>query len=470
MQESRSPSNRFLDPLTLGEAARTLGWVLLVALTVGLWRPVALNLFAFDGEMLEPELQAALAAAHVVAGVVGLALLAFAYHARGTHRPLPLRRGWAAVLVLAAVLAGGVAELGFRIREWRQWGSFWRTRLGSAEKCGQEYRNLQPGRYGSEIESDFDRAGRRTIFYTINRYGIRGPMPTVPKPPGRKRVVCLGGSSTFGWTVTDGEAWPARLGEVLGKRGDVDVINAGRPGATTWSNFRYLRDRLLALEPDVLVLYEGFNDMWRGARRHSEEQADYGLVDASLPPAQEALDLGEPRPWPLRLSFSAHALGEYLRARLKPNALDRWPTLPPGFRPDPAIVALYEQNLGAEIRLAKSRGITTIVATFAGCDDPRLSEDEQKLRLRYVLKQVKTPDNTSSQAALDLYRNVTRDVARREGVYLLDLAERMEKDTVYYADTIHYTARGEERLAQHVADGIVPLIWAGSARSAKSVR
>jgi hypothetical protein len=160
------------------------------------------------------------------------------------------------------------------------------------------------------------------VLATINRFGLRGTLPVMPKPAGRVRIVALGGSTTFGYAVADGEDWPSQLGRRLGDR--YDVVNGGRPGATTFRNFAYLRDHLLKLEPDVVVLYEGFNDMWRAVRRHAGDQPDYGIVDEGLPASDVRLDQGEPARWPWRISFVAYRGARWLSPRLgvwKPS----WP-------------------------------------------------------------------------------------------------------------------------------------------------
>jgi len=263
-----------------------------------------------------------------------------------------------------------------------------------------------------------------------------------------------GGSTTFGWSVADGEDWPAQLGRLLGD--SVDVVNAGRPGATTFRDFTYLRDRLLQLDPDIVIFYEGYNDMWRGVRRHRGEQPDYGIVDEGLPPSSEPLELARPLRWPWRPLFLTYHVGSRLDTWLERPA-DRKPGPASGSKPflfDPAIVAMYEHNLGALVRLCRENDVVPVVATFAGCDDPSLPEAEQRRRLGLVLREMPALDLASANTGLALYRTVTRDVARLEGVPLIDLATLMTKDLVAYTDTVHFTPEGERRLAELVAAGL----------------
>jgi lysophospholipase L1-like esterase len=79
-------------------------------------------------------------------------------------------------------------------------------------------------------------------------------------------VVVLGGSTTFGLYVGAEAAFPARLEARLraglGER-ELEVINLGCPG---WATDRILNalDAVLALGPDLLVVYSGHNEMLEG--------------------------------------------------------------------------------------------------------------------------------------------------------------------------------------------------------------
>lgn len=459
--ETHASSNRFLAAWTAGAAARQLGWLALLTASVVLSRPLALSLFSPDGEVLGSGVIGALETARLVVALAGAGLLALGLYAPRLERvSLRVRQGTALLAALGLVAAFLLAEAGLRFRNWRDWGSAFATPLPLSSIRPKGGLLLRPGVYGTAVGNDFAPGPRQRVLFTINGYGLRGTLPKVPKPAGIRRVVCLGGSSTFGYTVTDGKEWPARLGELLGP--SVDVVNAGRPGSTTWSDFRYLRDRLLRLEPDVVILYEGFNDMWRGIRRHMREQPDYGIVDERLPADEgEALDLGPRRPWPVRLSFVMRQVGDVLEDRLEPPEVrDLPPSAKESFRFDPAIVDLYARNLRAMVRLCHARGVPVAVATFAGCDDPGEGPADQRLRLKYVLDNIPALDLRTAQEGLDLYREITRRVAREERATLLDAALLMPKGKALFSDTIHFTPAGELELARRFAEALGPSsVW-----------
>lgn len=437
--------------LTLGEVCGGLGWAAVTLALVVLSAPLASLLFSVDGRSLRGEVARALEGGRLLLGATGLVLLALGRRARIAVRPSALRRGDAILLLATVLLVTIGAEIFLRVRGARQWGSATRTPLSLRTMRRDPEMTLRPGRYGEPVASDFDPAYRRFAAFTINRLGLRGPSASPQKAPQTRRVICLGGSTTFGFSVSDGEEWPAQLQKTLGS--GFEVLNAGRPGSTTFRDFPYLRDRLLRLEPDVVVLYEGFNDMWRAVRSHLAEQPDYGIVAEGLPGGGGSLDLGPPRDWPRRPSFLTYSIGRWLDGRLEPATAPS-PEASRGkerFHFDPPIVAMYEHNLKAMIRLCRRQGVPVLVLTFAGCDQASGSAEEQRRRLRYVLDQVPPLDVDAALEGMSLYREKTRQVAEEERVPFFDLAAVMTKDLGAYADTVHFTPRGEREVAEHVA-------------------
>jgi lysophospholipase L1-like esterase len=94
---------------------------------------------------------------------------------------------------------------------------------------------------------------------SISSLGLRGPEPALPKPAGRKRVVCFGDSITFGFAIGDEEAYPFQLGLLLAAR-NVDVVNAGVTGYTSHQVLGLLRRLAPRLEADVATVLIGWND------------------------------------------------------------------------------------------------------------------------------------------------------------------------------------------------------------------
>lgn len=93
----------------------------------------------------------------------------------------------------------------------------------------------------------------------LNRWGYRGPVVS-SKKPGETRVVMLGGSTAFGYGVLWNESIPAFLEQRLTSSGPFSVVNLGFNNQGAYSFAPTLRDYEY-LDYDVVVLYEGYNDM-----------------------------------------------------------------------------------------------------------------------------------------------------------------------------------------------------------------
>lgn len=103
------------------------------------------------------------------------------------------------------------------------------------------------------------------------------------------RILAIGDSFTYGYYVHNQETWPARLEETLNQRltARVQVLNAGLPGYTIEDELAYLRDKGLALSPDLVILGVYTNDIMDMTPRIREFFARPVLLAQSAPMAED---------------------------------------------------------------------------------------------------------------------------------------------------------------------------------------
>ena len=123
------------------------------------------------------------------------------------------------------------------------------------------------------------RANRRE-----NARGFRDEERTFEKPPGTRRVVCVGDSFTWGHGVEMEDAYPRRLERLLSvKRGEPwQAINLAKEGADTVDEGAVLASEGLEYQPDIVLLGYVLNDAEDEAAR-KERQAVWD--DRRLAPA-----------------------------------------------------------------------------------------------------------------------------------------------------------------------------------------
>lgn len=95
---------------------------------------------------------------------------------------------------------------------------------------------------------------------------ITHPSDTRTWAQGRRRVLCLGDSSTYGLYMTDrADAYPQQLEKLWnasGKQPPIDVLNAGYPGMNSSRLRQNFRPMMEEIRPDVTIVMIGANDYW----------------------------------------------------------------------------------------------------------------------------------------------------------------------------------------------------------------
>lgn len=124
----------------------------------------------------------------------------------------------------------------------------------------------------------------------INSAGYRDLERARAKPPGVRRMVCLGDSFTWGVGILFDDAWPQRVERMLTRtRGETwQAVNLAEPGMNAVEQVGRLASEGFAYQPDVVVLGWVLNDSEdedaAEARRardwEEEEHREPGLADA----------------------------------------------------------------------------------------------------------------------------------------------------------------------------------------------
>jgi len=269
------------------------------------------------------------------------------------------------------------------------------------------------------------------LFWTLprdvegtNSLGFAGPEPQVPKREGSWRALFLGDSCL--WQGHPRE-WPALGVEQLarGSARALECVNLSLAGYSSLQGLRVAERYAVGLEPDLVVVSYGWNDHWLAR----------GSVDASKTIDARFERLFRSSRLVQALVALAGASGE--RVLDVPRvSLDE-----------------YDANLARIVRLFQARGIPVLLATTPSMHDLRVPE--------YLLK------HRFGASAADIVRvhaeyvQRTREVARREGALLLDLAADLdgkpERESWFLADGIHYTDAGRDVIARRFAQRIVEL-------------
>ena len=289
------------------------------------------------------------------------------------------------------------------------------------------------------------------LIYRLNPTNPDSPGSFRGKEPGRRRpgcvrIVCIGGSTTYGHGLGANDTWPAALQRALREKGiAADVINAGVPGyGSHQSLLRYRRD-IASLEPDLLLIYEGWNRT--GA-----------LVDPA-----GFVPYATPRPsasWGRRMSslLARHSLVLQTwmtreKWRRQKGPANRWSA--------DRYHEVFVSDVTTLVHDAQSRGQTPVLILYPALYHAGMSPAEAK-RFSALLWDVQSY-RPEMLAELDRKHAALRQVALSTGSLAIDAqkafatADGAERRALFLDDE-HLSAAGSRRLAATLCERLTPLL------------
>jgi lysophospholipase L1-like esterase len=277
-----------------------------------------------------------------------------------------------------------------------------------------------------------------------NSFGFRGEEIIIPKPKDTFRIAALGESSTYGTGVASyKESYPFFLQKILREKYGylhVEVVNAGVGGYNSWESLISLEFRVLDLEPDLVIISHGANDV------HARLVNPRSYRGDNSGRRTQWHDRGEP-------FFFKSALLRFAVARLTGYALtpaidlfvtadtsspflkDTGPNEILGATPmeilekNPPVY--FERNLRNMIAVARENNSAVLLATWAHSD----RFDDYAASPHY-------------EKGFDENNAVVKEVAlsyssrSAPGVFFYDFARDMPQDKKYWADGRHPNAAG----------------------------
>jgi len=345
-----------------------------------------------------------------------------------TGRPLSSRKKLAFAL-LTAILALIMLEGAVRTRQWIRYGSF----AASVRDPMLEYdpqADLLVPKPGYEVKTS-------RLNIRINSLGFRGDEFERRKPPHTIRIAALGASTTFCAEVSDNhKTWPHRLQEKLAQAYpgvNFEVINTPVGGYTAAENLRNLTHRVLPLEPDLAIYYEGNNEIAKDTRQLA---LDRGFLTSADP------------------QWVARAVSRYsllfdlayknltiLAGRRKAATNQTINSVPPDL-PHHFIGTLDEMR-----RTLAPRNIPLVLSTFIVKFRRNQPREVQIANADVEFYYMPWMSIDGMLDAMDIYNQAILDYAARDGLPVVDDREAVPPDAEHFSDAMHFLDDGAEAMA-----------------------
>jgi lysophospholipase L1-like esterase len=291
-----------------------------------------------------------------------------------------------------------------------------------------------------------------------NSLGYRGAEFERTKPAGTYRIVALGGSTTYGISLSVNQTYPAKLQKILREDYDylnVEVINGGVVAYSSYDTLANFLYRVLDIDPDMIIVYHAVNDVV--AR----------LVDPEYYNGQNP----------------ARGIWRTVPDRLSPSTLYRYVAINLGWMRDPSTInarirttrdielcqdpvycanlgatpgeilaanppTYFERNLRNLIALAETNHVLVMLSSWAYFPEP--VNGGQYMTYHHM------------QQGVAEHNAITERLAEALNVPFYDLAGNMPSDESLWIDGLHMTPAGtQEMAAQYAAflieNGLLPL-------------
>jgi lysophospholipase L1-like esterase len=353
----------------------------------------------------------------------------------------------AAIILVLSLAFAGLLEVGVRVAG-RLRSTTWPS-TKAARFTVEIHRALELYRRHPFLNAS-PREGARVVAFgkqaSFNSLGYRSPERPRSKPPGVVRIVCSGGSTTFDLlALDDAGTWPWRVETALRRRGlDVEVFNAGFPGWTSLENLISLAIRDVDLAPDVVILYQSINDLQPASHRPFDAQYEHGHAEIVI--RALGFDL-QPLRW-----YERSVLVEKSR-ELVLGESDPWQRLsgPGAGEPVPEVpaeaVTTFERNLRSYVAVAAAADARAVLVT----QSIRVRRGSVDADLRYLAQWIEGLEPIAVASQLERFNEVMRVVSREGTALLIDVAREVPWEDGDFADPLHFSGRGSERMADFMA-------------------
>jgi hypothetical protein len=286
------------------------------------------------------------------------------------------------------------------------------------------------------------------ITHSKNSLGFRGP--ELPKNfSGYLSIIAVGGSTTECANLSDHKDWPNLLGTKLNKYlGNVWMNNAGLDGQSTFGHIILLNDYILKIKPKIILFLVGTNDVERDDLNEYDKdkiQDSYQSWKNFIAKKSElvALSVNFARVYSAKKRNLTHKelkLKEVKHFVVPDSIMDKELK-----RQTENYLPGYKKRLLSLIETCKKNNIEPIFLTQPLLTGPAI---DSLTGVNLSTIEVSPINNgILTWKILELYNQITKETGKEMNCMVIDLANKLPKNSIYFYDVGHHTNQGAEAIS-----------------------
>jgi lysophospholipase L1-like esterase len=288
------------------------------------------------------------------------------------------------------------------------------------------------------------------IFHSKNSLGFRGAEPN----ENRKKVLCMGGSTTECFYLSDGKDWPNLLANKLElKDTQFWLNNAGMDGHSTFGHLKMLKNYIVPLKPKYLILMCGLNDLHiKEANQFEEKKLSwYKKIYHSLEIPSTIINLKRARQ--AQKAGLNHQIIKDISQTEKLEISDS--AIHQLLKEEKDKIKQYKIRLNKIAKICKKNHIKLILVSQS-----ILFSNDYDLITDTYLGDIKTgyTNGKTIGKVLSLYNKATEEVATKNKLKFVPLSRRLPKDSRFFYDGYHFSNEGSAMVSEIIYDELKTLL------------
>jgi lysophospholipase L1-like esterase len=277
-------------------------------------------------------------------------------------------------------------------------------------------------------------------------------------------LVFLGGSTTVCHYLDEDVRFPYLTGVLLENKLGIKInsYNAGRSGNNSLHSIDILLNKILPLNPKIVVMMHNINDVTTLVYERSywnNNPSKSVIIDTNNEITTNYLRIMRDRLIP-NIATQIRIISNKIKDKLNPGHANsdefahiRGKEITIN---KTEAIEQFEMNLDIFINICRARKIIPVLMTMPSrikdIPDVSIADIFNKDKLRVSYKEFK--------AIIDAFNESIRNKAKENHILFVDLAKDIPQEAEYMYDTVHYTETGSKQIAHRVSEHLEPIIKA----------